>query len=543
MTVVNPWKKQPKRGQEFTDNNELKVDQEWVSTEDKQDDTIAQLVLAVDRLTNILGNQTDGDQKTQLIDAAWNVTHSTQDINGMWHTGVHVIQHNLVSDSNSSETNLTANWEEWDEFVGISESTNWAWLIIVMLKADKNCTVYIEQSIDGTNWDVSDSFDYTDFVDNFSTSVQVVWQFFRTRVVNEIASATTYFRLQSQISPIGNSLPRKLDDEWHLEVCVRGLKDEYWFEAENTPAGELRVAPVTLLVWAAFEGTVLDPNFWTPTVANDGTAAVVDGDLTISTKTTANWSSSVYSVRRARDVPWASLRARLTVNVNNTGVANNVRTWGIANWASMPTITDGAYFKLNGTTFSVEVIDGGTPVNVTSFNGRLGSTYELDTDVHEYEIYYVARTVYFTIDGKLLHTYSITENSWSATMEHHLHFNTVNSNGATTGNSIVIHSAWIARLWELKSQPTFGYQSGTTAWVVFKYGAWDLHELLISWVSQNSVVTLFDNTAASGKIIWSSGAMWAQTRPLSMDFAWVWFSNGLTLLITGASSNVTVIYE
>lgn len=46
-----------------------------------------------------------------------------------------------------------------------------------------------------------------------------------------------------------------------------GLQDDYGFDVENTPMEELRVATMVRLVGATFNGTVLDPNFWTATTA------------------------------------------------------------------------------------------------------------------------------------------------------------------------------------------------------------------------------------------------------------------------------------
>lgn len=84
---------------------------------------------------------------------------------------------------------------------------------------------------------------------------------------------------------------------------------------------------------------------------------------------------------------------------------------------------------------------------------------------------------------------------------------------------------------------------GTTAGTVLKYSAGILRVLNISGVLNNSVITLYDNTAASGTIIWSSGAMSAQTQPFSLEFNETSFDNGLTLEITSANSNITVVYE
>ena len=78
---------------------------------------------------------------------------------------------------------------------------------------------------------------------------------------------------------------------------------------------------------------------------------------------------------------------------------------------------------------------------------------------------------------------------------------------------------------------------------MLKIGSGILHSIAVSGVANNSVVTLYDNTAASGTVLWSSGAMAANTVPFSIGLQGVTFFTGLTLEITAANSNATVSYE
>ena len=86
----------------------------------------------------------------------------------------------------------------------------------------------------------------------------------------------------------------------------------------------------------------------------------------------------------------------------DTGTANVRRQWGLLG-CTMPTITDGVYFQLNGTTFSIVTLKGtsATVINSGSFNGHLGYAYALDTNNHTYQIQYNNAKVQFIIDGKL----------------------------------------------------------------------------------------------------------------------------------------------
>ena len=75
------------------------------------------------------------------------------------------------------------------------------------------------------------------------------------------------------------------------------------------------------------------------------------------------------------------------------------------------------------------------------------------------------------------------------------------------------------------------------------------HPILEFWkfqrkgVVDNAQVVLYDNTAASGTILWDSGTMGSQTIPFDINFHSLPFSNGLTLVISAANCNVLVIYE
>ena len=321
------------------------------------------------------------------------------------------------------------------------------------------------------------------------------------------------------------------------------IVDEYGFEVENTPMGEMRVVIPYRLAGGNFEGATVDPNFWTATAANSATATQGSSQVILASGTNAAGSIQFNSFRRARYVSGASMRYRSVVTLS-AGIADNVRRWGVANGATMPTITDGAYFRMNGTTFGIVTLKGGTPAAVESgsFNGALGATYDPGTTIHTYEIYWTNSRVYFVIGGELLHTVTASSATWAATMSHHVYMSNINA-GNTTDVNLTVRVASIARLGNDKTEPTSKFQVGTTAGVICKYGAGNIHGITISAVSNTAVVTLYDNTAASGTILWSSGAMGAQTQPYALEMHNIPFQNGLTLVISGANASALVVYE
>jgi len=398
------------------------------------------------------------------------------------------------------------------------------------------------------NWDISDSYDFLYSIANFGGTIQAVASYVRVRATNISASATTYLRLNTILCPVVEAVPRSLDKDGYLKTSVKSLSDGYGFIVENTPIGEQRTVIPTRLVGAAFDGTTVDPNFWAVTNLNSGTTTQANSQIVLATNTTANGTTILNSTRRARYTSASSMTYRSIIQLS-TGVTNNKRRWGIAYGSTMPTITDGAYFQLNGSTFSVVVNKGGseTIINSGSFNGNIGAVYSPGTSVITYEIYWTNSSVWFVVGDELLHKISASTFTWSATMNHYIYMDNVNSSGITSNNTLTCRVASIRRLGQLLTQPTSKYQSGTTAGIVCKYSSGNLHSIIISGVVSGSVVTLYDGTSTAGTIIWASGSMTignqATNLPFTLDFKGLPFSNGLFLVIATQNSNVTIVYE
>jgi len=452
------------------------------------------------------------------------------------------IKQDVVADSNNGSTsNLTGG----GTFTGISTSTLGIVGIQVSLKTDQNCTVYVDQSPDGTNWDITDTYDYFHSLGGNGWTVQAVNSYVRLRVINLSTTTTTYFRLQLALCPMVEALPRSLSDDGRLKIEGH-LSDGYDFHVENTPSSEMKVAQITLLAGTIFDGNILDSNFITSSVTNNGTVTQGNSQLLIRTNTTANGNAKAYTNRAARFVAGKAINLKTIIQLSDIGALDNKRRWGLAHGDSMPTIENGAYFELDSTTFSIVVMKGGVETRVSngSFNGDYGEQYTLTTNASKYEIYLTANKIYFSVKGGiLLHTVSGLTTTLMNTLSHYAYFDSVNSNGLDSDHIIYVRAVGVSRLGQLLNQPTSHYQSGTTAGVVFKYGPGNLHGVAISGVSNNSVITLYDNVASSGSVLWSSGSMSAQTIPFSLNLFGIPFSIGLTLVIASANSTVTVMYE
>ena len=332
------------------------------------------------------------------------------------------------------------------------------------------------------------------------------------------------------------------------------LIDEYGFEVENTPVGEMRVVTPTRLVGANCEGSSIDSNFWISGVVNNGDVSMSNAAVILSTKTTSvNGIAALYSKRRARYVSGNSMCFR-TVIVVSAGATSNKRRWGLAYNSTMAATTssdylaDGAWFQLNGNTFSVVTRRAGvaneTKVDSGAFNGTLGLTYDPGTTGKTYEIYWTNSKVYFVIGGNLLHTVTASTTTWSSTMNFYIYMDNVNSGGIQTDHTLQVRVASIRRLGALLSQPTSYYHAtGTTAGVNLKLSAGNLHGMIISNVVNASVITLSDSVSAATPAIFVHTAGATKTEAYAIDFKGLPFFDGLRLTVTAQNACLTIIYE
>lgn len=326
-------------------------------------------------------------------------------------------------------------------------------------------------------------------------------------------------------------------------VGKMNLIDGYGWSPECTPMDELRTVIPVRLVGATFTGSALDTSFWTATIAaSGGTVATADlttmpGALTLSSKTDAAGSVVVQSNRAARYTGGSSNRYRAQVQLGDTGKANNTKRWGLFNG------TDGAYFKLSGTTLSVCTMKASSETAVASASWNGSTVVPTLTNVNTYEIYITNSKVYFVIAGVLVHTASFLTATWSATPTLPVRADNINS-GNTTDTVMYVRVMTAYRLGELVTQPTSYYHaSGTTAGVQVKIGAGNLHTVVFGSAANNAVITLVDNTTGSTPVLWVYTATGALAAPVSIDFHGMPFSTGLRFVVGTGNASFTIVYE
>jgi len=468
-------------------------------------------------LDDILSNQTNGTQQAKIV----------QDV--------------TADPNNSSTANLAAG--NTYTFTGTASSTLGIVGIQVNLFADKNCIIKVQQSQDGTNWDISDAAYYT-ANENFGRTIQATASYVRV-VVTTMSETTTKFRLQTALCPMVEAVPRTLDNYGNFKVSLQG--DSFGNgPATFTPNQELNISPRYRLVGAQFEGAAVDSNFWT-TATSTGTVTQAGTNVTITSGTANGHYARLYTNRRARFVTGATNKFRCHMRLADTGTANVKRRWGIAVPASWATFAnaDGAWFQLDGTTFSVVASINGveTTVSSGSFNGQLGYTYSVTVNNTVWEILYTNGGVSFIVGGVLLHKITASTATWTNTMDFHAFLDVTNS-GNSAAVAFYSRTAHISRLGQLVTQPQYYYfASGTTAGVNLKLGAGNLHSLIVNGATNNATITLADSTSGATPAIFVHTAGATTTGISSIDFKGVPFSSGLRLIVASANASVTVIYE
>lgn len=444
----------------------------------------------------------------------------------------------MADDNNSSIVNLAAG--NGYTFTGVASDTLGVAGIQVSLFANKNARVFIEQSPDGTNWDLSDGYVYLSST-NFGVTVQAISSYVRIRVVTN-SETTTIFRLQTALCPIVEAVPRSLDQQGNFKVAAP--IDDTGFRQMVSPYNEAVVSTRIRTVGAAFD-TSLDANYWLSSVST-GTTGVTGSEGIVTSGTANGHYARLYSTRRSRFVSGQSNKCRMNVRLEDNGTANVKRRWGIAWGATMPTITDGAFFQLDGTVFSIVTLKGTTeaPIANGSFNGHLGSTYTPTfTNNNVCEILYTTGSVYFFVGDKLLHKVTASAATWTNTMSFHVWHDVINS-GNSAAVSMYLRSSSIYRIGQLLTQPTSYYHAaGTTAGVNLKVGGGNLHGLIINNVVNNCIITLADSTTGATPALFVHTAGITNTTVVSIDFKGIPFSTGLRLIVATQNASVTVIYE
>lgn len=323
-------------------------------------------------------------------------------------------------------------------------------------------------------------------------------------------------------------------------VVPVSYRDNFGYSFDCTPNAELITTDKIRLVGAIFNGATVDANFWTSAVST-GTVTQVSSELVLTSGTANGHYARLYSVRRANWVTGSSQKYRAQMRFGDSGTTNVTRRWGVGWGATMPTVTDGAYFKLVGTALSVNTMANTTETSVasTSFNGTY--TAPTLTNNNTYEILYTLSKVYFLINNILVHTAIFSTTHWTSGTTNFHAFADVNNTGNSAAVTMTFRMKNISRLGNFKTMPQYRYISNANTAQVLKYGGGILHSLFIGTAVANKTINVFDDTAGLANQI-AGLTLPATTEPFGWDLDCPFF-NGLTVTPNDTGLKITVVYE
>jgi len=229
------------------------------------------------------------------------------------------IQDVRISTSNNSTTNIDTS----TPFTGTGESTLEVAGIQINFIASQPCTIQVQQSIDNVtgHWDIIDSYVTAAGVGD-SRTFQATASYVRVIVTNTGTATTTYFRLQTVLCPIVETVPRALTQEGRLKVDVGAtssarIPTQLKWEGTNAPPAS------NVWVWVASYTIPVGYN-WTPyqtqySAANSSSLIRVAEELSLgSLNTTTNIFTDGNSYSAPRFASYIELRMTQDCNTNMT---------------------------------------------------------------------------------------------------------------------------------------------------------------------------------------------------------------------------------
>lgn len=432
----------------------------------------------------------------------------------------------------SSGNTSTDNLAVAASFTGTAESTLGINGIQVYFEADQNCTVAVEQGITESDFAIIDSFTAYENAPQTRTFTSVA-PYFRVKVTNIGTATTQSLVVTAAMTPIIEVAPRALSNLGNRQTVssIRGDENTDRHVWVN-PTNEMSVSPVYRLVGTNFDGSVKDTNFWTDNSVNGGTVTQDGGKVELDTNTTSAGSAIYDSVRRGRFVAGSAMIFSGGFNFVTAGTANNVRRLGSYD------VNNGFFFQLSGATFSIGArkVTADTLVSSGSFNGNIGSVWTPAADTYyNLSIEYTPMGAFYYVNSRLLHKQPGAHQSDTSTLPIRLE----NTNGAiTTDVAFDCVGAYIARQGELTTNSIYKYIATNTT-TICKYGAGVLNRIIVS--DNLGSITVYDNTAASGKLITILDTAQGVNPMGSVEFSSP-FNIGLTI-VTAGGVTPTIIYE
>lgn len=126
-----------------------------------------------------------------------------------------IYQYKIHNPYNSTTTNIAGG----GQFIGVGHTTHNAGGLEVMVKCDRTLSITVQQSADGVNWDIEDTYQVPRNT-GYGRSIKAIGIYHRVIATNLDQQATTFIRLNTFLVPMTESLPRILTDDGNLKIAL-----------------------------------------------------------------------------------------------------------------------------------------------------------------------------------------------------------------------------------------------------------------------------------------------------------------------------------
>ena len=323
------------------------------------------------------------------------------------------------------------------------------------------------------------------------------------------------------------------------------FSDQYGWSADCTPNSELITTDKIRLVGSIFNGSTFDTNFWTKGTLVNGTVAQTGSEMIVTSGAAAADYAGFYSVRRANWITGTSNKFRCQMRLEAAADNDLVRRWGIgfASTITSTAITDGACFKLTGTTLSLctyaNSVNAAQDIAIENFNGTY--TAPTFTNNNTYEILYTLGKVYFLINNVIIHTQTYATTYWTYnTTSFHIFADAKTGGDGSTAKTMTFRMMNICRLGSIITNPQF-FHGTTAADTILKYGGGKLHGLILNNSKSGTLISIYDNLSGTANTIAVVGDVSTTIAPCAVQFD-LPFQVGLRIVTTG-TWDYTIVYE
>lgn len=456
-----------------------------------------------------------------------------------------------VSSFQPADYGLVAPALSSDDPLGSSASFTSPWIetrhiatIRIGVLADQSGSLHTQHSDDGGVTILRDSVQPVEADKGEFLSFHPRNAYFRVVFTNG-SVAQTLFHLETvlhsvAVPPTQSLVSAKLG---RTSLAIQSRDMLYDYEMDETVGvapqiRDLQTVQRTSLIADNFRQTAgLDLETWNVSVTGTGSAAIANGRLEINTGITANSTARAETEERGRFISGSHQVFRAGIKIGDSGFANNKRRWGVFD------ATSGYFFEIDNTTLYAVSRRAGTDTRVAAADFSDVQGFSPFNTSARYEILYFGNTAIFGINGETHHRMSGEVGGLPRTNATNFPnaFECNNSGGSTSDVTLIVTGTSQQRYGPDRLTPRMKNVTGATTRVL-KADAGGLQRVIIGHGSGANTATFYDNTAASGTIIGSLSLNTSVGGSKSVEFGGV-FSLGLTVVTTGADTDITVVYD